>query len=215
MLNSVYKLITNTSAYKNLLSDIKEKSTISVYDIAEGQYSFLLSTLNFSQKRPILLICNTDIRASRFAKELSTLVDDVPCVYLPARDKQFSRIAASQESTWDRMAALSDIIKNKQVIICTSIEAACDIQIPPANLKNSLKTFKINDIISPFDLVDMLIKLGYERVEMVEGKGQCSLRGDILDIFSPHKNSAVRIEFFDDEIDTMRTFDCISQRSIK
>ncbi len=214
MLNSVYNLITNTAVYKELLHDIKEKNTISVHDIAEGQYSFLLSALDFSEKRPILLICNTDIKASKIAKKLNSLSNTL-CIYLPSRDKQFSRVAASQESTWDRLTALSEVVKNEQVIICTSIEAACDIQIPPSNLKKSLKALKISDVIAPLDLVDMLIKLGYERVEMVEGKGQCSLRGDILDIFSPNKNSAVRIEFFDDEIDTIRMFDCISQRSIK
>lgn len=55
--------------------------------------------------------------------------------------------------------------------------------------------------------------MGYERVEMVEGKGQCALRGSIVDCYPPSGSVALRLEFFDDEVDSIRTFDCISQRS--
>lgn len=63
------------------------------------------------------------------------------------------------------------------------------------------------------DLSTKLIDIGYERVEIVEGVGQFSLRGGIIDIFSPLNDEPLRIEFFGDEIDTIRTFDVISQRS--
>jgi len=59
-----------------------------------------------------------------------------------------------------------------------------------------------------------LLESGYERVPMVEGRGQCAMRGSIFDVFPPAESDAVRVEFFDDEIDSIRRFDCISQRSI-
>ena len=61
----------------------------------------------------------------------------------------------------------------------------------------------------------LLVKMGYERVDMVEGRGQCALRGDIVDAFSPAENGATRIEFWDDEVDSIRAFDPISQRSLE
>ena len=59
-----------------------------------------------------------------------------------------------------------------------------------------------------------MLRLGYERVPMVEGRGQCAMRGSIVDVFPPTELDALRIEFFDDEIDSIRRFDPISQRSI-
>jgi transcription-repair coupling factor (superfamily II helicase) len=67
---------------------------------------------------------------------------------------------------------------------------------------------------NPVKLIDSLVKSGYERVPMVEGKGQCAMRGAILDVFPPSETDALRIEFFGDEVDSIRRFDCISQRSI-
>ena len=62
--------------------------------------------------------------------------------------------------------------------------------------------------------MEALIRSGYERVPMVEGRGQCAMRGAIVDVFPANAADALRIEFFDDEIDSLRRFDCISQRSI-
>ena len=63
--------------------------------------------------------------------------------------------------------------------------------------------------------MDKLLQLGYEREAMVEGCGQCAMRGSIVDVFPPTELDAIRIEFFDDEIDSIRSFDPISQRSIE
>ena len=65
------------------------------------------------------------------------------------------------------------------------------------------------------ELAQALTDLGYERYGIVEGPGQFGLRGGILDIFTPESEDPVRIEFFGDEVDSIRTFDSVSQRSIK
>ena len=63
--------------------------------------------------------------------------------------------------------------------------------------------------------MNRLLASGYERVSMVEGCGQCAMRGSILDVFPPNEGNALRIEFFDTQVDSIRRFDCISQRSIE
>lgn len=63
--------------------------------------------------------------------------------------------------------------------------------------------------------MNRLLASGYERVSMVEGCGQCAMRGSILDVFPPNEGNALRVEFFDTQVDSIRRFDCISQRSIE
>jgi transcription-repair coupling factor (superfamily II helicase) len=69
--------------------------------------------------------------------------------------------------------------------------------------------------LPPEELMELLLQNGYERVAMVEGCGQCAMRGSILDVFPPNEPHALRIEYFDIEVDSIRRFDCISQRSIE
>ena len=86
---------------------------------------------------------------------------------------------------------------------------------PPAHrFKAATITLSEGSPCNPHELVERLIRMGYERVPMVEGKGQCAMRGAILDVFPPNESEALRIEFFGDDVDSIRRFDCISQRSI-
>ena len=62
-------------------------------------------------------------------------------------------------------------------------------------------------------LLNRLVEIGYQRVSMIEAKGQCSVRGEIIDIFPPEREQPVRVEMFEDNIAAMRTFDCQTQRS--
>ena len=66
----------------------------------------------------------------------------------------------------------------------------------------------------PASLMDALIAAGYERVDVTEARGQCALRGGILDVYPIGSDNALRLEFFDDEIDSLRDFDVMTQRSI-
>lgn len=214
MLHSVFSILNRSANMQQILHEIDSKNCIAIYEMAEGMYSFLSAILSKEKNRPLLIVCSTDIKAAKLSKEINNICTTT-CVHIPARDKQFSRVAQSQEALWDRISALSSIVHEPQPIVCCSIEAVCDIQSPKMNFVNAILSLEVSDIHAPHELIEKLVKLGYERVQMVEGKGQCALRGDILDVFSPDSNTAARIEFFDDEIDTIRSFDCISQRSIK
>ena len=99
-------------------------------------------------------------------------------------------------------------------VLCVSAEAALD-RCPnvKAFQKRVVPNAKEGGRIAPNKLMDTLLRLGYERVAMVEGRGQCAMRGAIVDVFPPTELDALRIEFFDDEIDSIRRFDAISQRS--
>ena len=81
-------------------------------------------------------------------------------------------------------------------------------------LLNNTFTYKVGDTLNLEELSDKLVSLGYERVSKIEGFGQFSIRGGIVDIFSLEYTNPIRMELFDDEIDSIRTFDVFSQKSI-
>ncbi len=78
-----------------------------------------------------------------------------------------------------------------------------------------LHTVRTGDVVEPRALLAKLARAGYERTEMVEGRGQAASRGDIVDVYPPQMRFPVRIEFFGDEIDQMRQFDPVTQRSVE
>ncbi|MFH1513146.1 MAG: transcription-repair coupling factor, partial [Bacillota bacterium] len=134
---------------------------------------------------------------------------------LPSRDVQFSRAASSRESTWQRLQVLGDAIHGRLSVLCVSAEAALDRCSNVQAFQSAVIQLTEGGRIAPGALINRLLRLGYERVPMVEGRGQCAMRGAIVDVFPPTEIDALRIEFFDDEIDSIRRFDSISQRSIE
>src|SRR5699024_10868093 len=101
----------------------------------------------------------------------------------------------------------------RKPIIVTTIEALTQ-KLPPKDvLYKNILHFKIGDIYSLDEIKKKLVNLGYVRCDLIEGRGQFSIRGGILDI-SISEKIGVRIEFWGDEVDSIRNFAIISQRSI-
>lgn len=86
--------------------------------------------------------------------------------------------------------------------------------MPRARFMEGMIDVEEGQRLEPSELIERLIRAGYERVELVEARGQCALRGGILDVFPIGRPSAVRVEFFDDEVDSLRDFDVMTQRSV-
>ena len=96
----------------------------------------------------------------------------------------------------------------------TSIDAALSYTVPKEDFTDLSLSLKTGDDLNVDEICERLICSGYKREEMVEGKSQFSLRGGILDVFPPDCDNPYRIELFDTEIDSIREFDIISQRSL-
>jgi transcription-repair coupling factor (superfamily II helicase) len=198
--------------WKELLTKISGRTCVAVGGMAEGEKPFFAAALARASGRPVLLVSPTELTAQKQAQDVNRLFGGA--AVLPARDVQFSRAAASQESTWQRLSVLEEAAEGRLNVLCVSAEAALDRCAPVARFRAAAVRLAEGDALSPVALIDTLVRNGYERVPMVEGKGQCAMRGDILDVFPPSEADALRVEFFGDEVDTIRRFDCISQRSI-
>lgn len=125
----------------------------------------------------------------------------------------YDYIAESKDLPYERIEALNKIVSKKKQIVITTIEAA--IQKLPAkkNLyKNELK-IKVGESYNLEEIKKKLVNLGYSRYDLIEGRGQFSVRGGIVDIAVNNK-TGIRVEFWGDEVDSIREFSISSQRSI-
>ena len=162
--------------------------------------------------KKILLVTENDLKASRAADDARQLSGNA--AFLPGGEIDLTRAAGSLESSWRRLEALSAVCAGSVQVLCTSAEAMAQRMGRPEPFRALSAEFRPGDRIAPAELVKRLSRMGYERVGMVEGKGQFALRGSILDVYPPALSQGIRMEFFDDEIDSLREFDCISQRSL-
>ena len=164
-----------------------------------------------AEGRRVLLVAEHDLKAARMADDVRQLTGE-ECAFLPGGEIDLTRAAGSQESSWRRLEALSAVCGGAKLLV-TSAEALMQRMGRPEPFRQACFTLRPGDRTSLSALTERLTRMGYERVAMVEGKGQFALRGAILDLYPPAGKDGVRIEFFDDEVDSVRTFDCISQRS--
>ena len=161
--------------------------------------------------RRTLLVMDNDLRAGRAADDIRQLYDGVTA-FLPGGEIDLTRAAGSQESSWRRLEALA--VSQEAQILCVGAEALAQRMGRPEPFRAATVHLSYGETVNPAKLAQQLVRMGYERVGMVEGKGQFAQRGAILDVYPPALSQGIRIEFFDDEIDSLREFDCISQRSL-
>ncbi len=213
MLNKIREFLLASPAFREAF-DARADGVSALYEMAEGQRPFYAALLAAESGRPILYIAPSDAAAMRAADDCAAWLGGGTAV-LPAPDMSFTRGTASRENAFQRLSVLQKARRGEIKVLCISAEGALVRMMPPAAYEEHAVSLKSGSKMEPGDLVARLVSMGYERVDMVEGRGQCALRGDIVDAFSPAENGATRIEFWDDEVDSIRSFDPISQRSLE
>ncbi|MCD1146816.1 transcription-repair coupling factor [Peptoniphilus sp. KCTC 25270] len=191
-----------------------EQTPISIYGMAAQGIGFLGSSLIQERKQPLLVITYDPVKARKLYEDFTYYFEE-GVYHLPARELFFfNRDARSNELLKRRLETIHGILDGKAKVVVTTLEAMAGIYLSPENIRNQMMDLSIGDEINLEQMIENLIALGYERVEIVEGMGQFSLRGGILDVFGPTKNP-LRIELFDIEVDSIRTFDVATQRSLE
>lgn len=202
-------------SYQQVLDCIRENKTpvfaTGVIDAAKNHMTY---ALKMHTDRPIMILTYSELRAKEIMEGLSYLAKD--CVYYPAKDILFySADVHSMEMNRQRFALLERLLKGETPIIVASMEALLDKYPKKEIFASFLLKLRVGDIADLSELTRKLVVMGYERAELVESPGQFTLRGGILDIWSLTAEDAVRIEFWDDEIDSIRSMDAQSQRSVE
>jgi transcription-repair coupling factor (superfamily II helicase) len=165
------------------------------------------------------LIITGDEAKAREMQEDSRFFDK-SSIYYPAKDFIFySADVHGNQLAGERLRCIQKIIAaqdNKtNITVITTIDGCVDMLMPLQRYRDNIIHFKDSDIIDTEKLISKLVGIGYTRVPMIDGQGQFAVRGGIIDIFSYTDETPVRIELWDDEIDSIRFFDVESQRSVE
>ena len=210
------KILTSHPEYVRLADALKKgEGSAAVFGLGEAVRPHIAAGLFCHTEKPILIITANESSAARIQQDMAAFTDRA--YHLPARELPLGAkgIAASAGLTARRLEPLCALLSGESIAVTVSAEALIQRMTPPAAIAQCMRTVSVGDRIQPRELLSALINAGYERVDMCEGKGQVCLRGGYLDVFPISMADPIRIEFFDDEIDTMRTYDAITQRSIE
>ncbi len=170
-------------------------------------------------KQQGIIITYSDEQAQKWMSDLQTWLPQKKVMLFPSTEwLPFEVLSRSQETTADRIRVLSSLLAENRVssdgeIIIAPIQAIIRKLFDPKRWRMYCVNFKIGEHYALPEVIQLLIAAGYEREETIEGKGQFALRGGILDI-APHDKDPIRIEFFDDEVDSIRIFDIETQKSL-
>lgn len=210
------KPLRQNEGFNHLLECMnKGQYPLSAYGLSESGKSYLINGIFENRENSIVIVTHSDIEAKNLYEDLSLYSTEV--YYFPVREVVFYNIdAISGDLRWARLKVIKEILQSKdKKIIITSIDALTSLYTPREYYFNYSMNISQGSELDLKGLSKKLTECGYERVEAVEGKGEFSYRGGILDVFPPTSVYPYRIELFGDEVDSIRTFNTESQRSIE
>ena len=187
-----------------------------VYGLTGSQKPFLLAASLAEKMQPIVVVAVDDAHLEEYRREMALWLPDLTIYEMPALPEvSFALTARSRERTAVRMEALSALARCEAALYLTTIEAVAQGVCSQQELLGRRLTLKNGAMWEREKLLAELVRCGYERVDAVDSRGQFSVRGGVIDIFPLQLPTAVRLEFFDNEIDLLRSFDPETQRSLE
>ncbi|MBS3970360.1 MAG: transcription-repair coupling factor [Clostridia bacterium] len=214
-LREISRMLQTSEDFNKYKSNLR-KSAVGqlVHGLTDSQQGYWIGSAAYEVKKPLVIITETLSDAKNMMYDLLNFFQNGEVDYLPPREIMLHGLyAKSYELTEERIKVLSRLVKGDIRCLILPIETLSQKMIPMDVFKNAHMEIKVGINYDHNELINKLVLLGYERVDLVQGSGQFSARGDILDIYPFYFSNPVRIEFFDDEIETMRYFDAASQRS--
>ena len=211
-MNTILGELGKNLKFKEYIQNIEnKKSPIAISGLTDvGMVQMLSATKEFA-KKPICIITYNEIQARKIVEDLKYFTDKI--IYIPKKEiVTYDYIAESKDLPYERIEALNQIQEMKTGIVVTTIEAVSQKIITKEALYKNILEFKIGNEYKLEDVKQKLIELGYVRYDLIDGRGQFSVRGGIVDVSITDKKG-IRIEFWGDVVDSIRYFNIISQRS--
>ncbi len=192
--------------------DIKDATFSS---ITGGYDSFLLRDIYAQNNQKILYITSSGVQLQRAVNVLQYLEPEAEVLAFPAWDTvPYDRASPNSQIISQRLKTLSSVLQNKgKQIIVASVSSVMQKVVPQSVFDQSNMQIKVGQTLNVGLFTDFVISNGYQRVEQVLEPGEFALRGDIIDIFPTGTEQPLRIDLFSEEVERIRTFDVISQRT--
>jgi transcription-repair coupling factor (superfamily II helicase) len=164
--------------------------------------------------RNLTVVCPSDQQARQMKEDLATFLGEEKARLFPGWElKLLQPEVPDPEVVSERFETLLALLEKRKCIVVTSVAALHQPSLTPECFQSSLVKLKLGQETEVADLVTALERLGFKRTAWVEEVGDYSVRGGILDLFPYSLANPVRIEFFGNQIESIRTFSVLSQRS--
>lgn len=199
--------------FKQILNELESKKRIEISGTDRQTASLISLCLEAKSKEDIVIACENIYQAQKVFDDLSQMNDNV---YFYPKDDFIATelLTESQEFKLERVHTLKAIFTSKkQKIIVTSVAALLNKVPLKNNYIKKIQKIHLNDTYKPKELIENLVESGYERCYTVEKQGDIALRGSILDVFPINENKPYRIDFFGNDVDSIKELDTESQRS--
>jgi transcription-repair coupling factor (superfamily II helicase) len=190
----------------------KRRYPFLITGLCEGALDAFLASFTLDEKngKTALIIAPDETAANRLRVFLENCGLNVG--FYPSRRPVLYNIVSSHELEHARLACLAGILSGELDAVVTVPEAALQYTAPKEKITMGAKTVAVGDILDLAEFARFLVSMGYVSCDLVDGRGQFSTRGGILDIFPPHLPMPVRMELFGDEVDSIGYFDVMTQR---
>lgn len=211
---ALYSAFNRSREFADLFDAIKTaKGPVSVFGLGEAHRANIAAALYSKLDGSMLLIAASSQAATRLFEELTQYHEDT--LLFPIRETPLNAhtYVQSRGIEYTRLDTLIRLVRGERALVVAPIEAVMQRLSEKEKLLACTHTVKIGMTVSPDALMKMFIDAGYVREEVCSERGQLARRGGYIDIFPVSDDSPVRIEFFGDDVDTMRRFDPVSQRS--
>lgn len=205
-------VLEQSEAFDSLSSAVTSGGKpVGAVGLSEVGKALAISSLCEKQNKRALVITPDEASAVKLCENLNTLMGGV--LLYPARDFSFVQVAGiSHEYEQIRLGVLSRMAAGDYNAVVCSVQAACQMTMPPEELKSRTHTVSVGDEIDIKEIEQALVQAGYTRYDQVDGTSQFAVRGGIVDVFPPGSNQPVRLEFWGDTVDTISSFDLSTQR---
>lgn len=207
--------ILQSENYNKIREFCKKKGSLSINGATLSCCAAIISNIARENNQKFIYIANNSLRAGKVAEDLKFFASKSEEILLldPYEYMLYDVETKSTDLSAKRVEILYKLLSNSWNILVTTPSAMAQWLPNPEFIKNSAIKIRVGSIIEIDELSKKLISSRYIKVPEIDGKGQFAVRGDIVDIFPYGAQNPVRAEFFDNEIDSLRNFDLLSQRT--
>ena len=216
-MNSLFAALSSNAGVKKLQAcmQAKPQETL-VYGLSNSQKHAILASAYEQAPQPLVIIVHSMEALQDWREDLLSLLPGTEVLELPELDMMTVQAQArSMERSARRMDVMVRLMRKDPVIVLAKATAAVQKGISRQDFARLSVSISMGEEIALEKLLKRLVQLGYEHADEVERIGQFSARGGIVDVYPINGENPVRIEFFGDEVDSLREFDLNTKRSLK
>lgn len=200
---------------------IEAPASLTLAGCAEGFLPWLLADLarTVGSKARAVFIARDDAAASMIADAAPFFAPELDVIVLPAWDcLPYDRASPATRVVAERLAALARLAgkrSDKPQLLVTTVNSALQKTLKPERVKKLVRKIAVGDALGRDDLTNLLMSAGYVRADTVVEPGEFAVRGGLIDVYAAGMDLPLRLDFFGDEIDSIRRFDPADQRTVE